>query len=211
MRKLLYALVLLTISLFVVQTVFANNIAVSNIGLTGRNTAAKFTLVQFDSQDPQEVVCEAVPIREVTELNENTFVPRASTPLFDALGLLIHRSGERLAAIPEPDRPGTVIFAILTDGLENASREFTRQRVFDLIREQQDVYKWNFIYLGANQDAFVESQRIGIRHDAEAMNVLSYQHSGAGVLRAYDSLSGSAAYYASGKRPRREKGEEKGS
>ena len=90
----------------------------------------RFTLVQFDSEDPQEVICEAVPVREAVGLDATTYIPRAQTPLLDALGMLIERTGERLSAIAEAERPGTVIFAILTDGLENASHRFTRERVF---------------------------------------------------------------------------------
>ena len=167
----------------------------------------RFTLVQFDSEDPQEVICEAVPVQEAVALDATTYIPRAQTPLLDALGTLIERTGERLSAIAAAERPGTVIFAILTDGLENASRRFTRERIFEMIRQQQEVYSWNFIYLGANQDALRESERIGILFDADAMNVASYAHSSSGVRSAYLDIARSVEHYSRGGRPRQRQGE----
>ena len=160
----------------------------------------RFTLVQFDSEDPQEIVCEAVPVEEAIPLDAITYIPRARTPLHDALGILIDRTGDRLSAIAEQERPGTVIFAILTDGLENASRQFTRERVFEMIRVQQEVYRWNFIYLGANQDALRESQRIGILYDPNVKNVSTYAFSSTGVRGAYDDMARSSRLYAEGRR-----------
>lgn len=91
------------------------------------------SLVQFDDIDPQEIIHDAKAIAEVPELTGETFVPRGRTPLLDALGKAIVRTGQRLAALPETDRPNKVIFVILTDGQENASREYTRPQVFDMI------------------------------------------------------------------------------
>ena len=84
---------------------------------------ARFTLVLFDDQ--YEVPFHSVPIAEVVELDTNTFVPRGSTALLDAIGPTIDELGAKLAALPEADRPGQVIVAILTDGMENASHRYT--------------------------------------------------------------------------------------
>jgi hypothetical protein len=123
------------------------------------------TLVQFDSGDPQEVVHDRIALQAVPPLTRNTFQPRGGTPLLDAMGQLIDRTGAGLAAIPEPDRPGRVIVVILTDGHENASTGFTRDQIFAMIRHQQDVYAWQFIFLGANQDAIEEARALGIARD----------------------------------------------
>ena len=120
------------------------------------------TLVQFDGQDPQEVVFDFVPIDQVPALTEDTFVPRSMTPLIDAMAGLITRTGAQLKNMAEADRPEKVVMAILTDGLENASREYTRPQVFDMITHQREMYRWEFIFLGANQDAIAEAACYGI-------------------------------------------------
>lgn len=118
---------------------------------------ARFTLVQFDTE--YEFVHRAVPIQDVPPCS---LVPRGNTALLDAVGRAIVETGERLAKMSEADRPGLVVFVILTDGQENSSREFSRAKVREMIAHQQDVYKWQFIYLGANQDAFAEAGALGI-------------------------------------------------
>lgn len=79
---------------------------------------ALLTLVQFDNQ--YEIVHRGVPIKDVPKF---ALVPRGGTALFDALGRAINDTGARLAAMQEADRPGLVMFAIVTDGDENSSRE----------------------------------------------------------------------------------------
>ncbi len=78
------------------------------------------------------------------------------------MGRTILDTGTRLNAMSERERPGTIIFATLTDGYENASVEFTRQRVNEMIREQRDKYSWQFIFLGANQDAIATAAKMGV-------------------------------------------------
>lgn len=119
---------------------------------------ALFTLVQFDTE--YEFVHNGVPIQSVPHCS---LVPRGSTALLDAIGRAIIETGERLAKMPEPERPGLVILVILTDGQENSSREFSKAQVQEMIQHQQDVYKWQFVYLGANQDAFAEAANLGIQ------------------------------------------------
>lgn len=123
------------------------------------------TLVQFDSQDPQEIVLATVPIAEVPDLTAETFQPRGSTPLLDAMGRLITETGERIARDPEHEHPGKVIFVVLTDGYENASQTYTRERIFEMIKHQREVYSWEFIFLGADQDAIAEGARYGFAAD----------------------------------------------
>jgi hypothetical protein len=125
----------------------------------------RLTLIQFDSQDFQQVDFCAIPIAEVVPLSKNTFSPRSSTPLLDALGEAIDNTGRRLAEMAEDRRPSRVVFVVITDGLENASRLRTRDQIFHMIRDQEEIYKWDFIYLGANQDAIAEAGGIGIGSD----------------------------------------------
>ena len=149
----------------------------------GESGAARLTLVQFDNQ--YEVVHDNLPLAEVPELTETTFVPRASTALLDALGRTINSTGARLASLPEADRPKNVIFVVITDGLENASTEFTREKVFEMVSHQTEKYAWDFVYLGANQDAIAVGQSLGVR----AGSSLSYTASAVGTSNTYDNAS----------------------
>jgi uncharacterized protein YegL len=127
---------------------------------------ATITLVQFDDQF--EVVYRAIALNEAPNLTPQTFVPRGSTALLDAIGRTIDETGQRLASLPEADRPESVIFVILTDGEENSSRHYSTARINDLIHHQRDVYNWQFVFLGANQDAIMTASRLGIA-SAQAM------------------------------------------
>lgn len=129
-----------------------------------------FTLAQFDSQDPAEIVHDTLPIQEVPQLTRETFKPRGGTPLLDAMGHLITHTGERLADLPEHERPGKVIFVVLTDGLENASHFHTRKQIFEMITHQREVYGWQFMFLGADQDAIAEARSYGMS-DELAMSI----------------------------------------
>jgi uncharacterized protein YegL len=120
-----------------------------------------FTLVEFDNE--YNTPYNAVPIDQV---GKYTLVPRGSTALMDAVGKAINATGSRLAAMPEQARPGLVVFVIITDGEENASREFNRTQIKQMIEHQQQTYSWKFTFLGANQDAFAEAASIGITMDA---------------------------------------------
>ena len=79
------------------------------------------------------------------------------TALLDAVGQAINQTSERLANLDEKDRPGLVIIVVMTDGLENSSREFSKSQVKEMIEHKRNEYQWHFIFLGANQDAFAEA------------------------------------------------------
>jgi hypothetical protein len=127
---------------------------------------ARLTLVLFD--DEYLVPAQSLPIAEVVPLDARTYVPRNSTALLDAIGRSIDELGARLAATPEPDRPAKVIMAILTDGLENASTQYTWKDIASRIKHQTEVYKWDFLFLGANQDAIATAAQINIAADNAA-------------------------------------------
>ncbi len=122
---------------------------------------ASLTLVQFDTQ-ATEVVHENRLINSIPELSGDTYQPRGGTPLLDALGETIISTGRTLAVIPEENRPDKVVFVIITDGQENSSHKLNKTQVKEMTEHQTNVYKWQFIYLGANQDAFAEAGSMGI-------------------------------------------------
>ena len=119
--------------------------------------AALLTLVQFDNE--YEFVHSGISIQQVSRF---TLVPRGSTALLDAVGRAINETGARLTAMEESQRPGLVVFVIVTDGQENSSREFNRDQIRSMIEHQQSVYSWQFTFLAANQDAFAEGTSLGI-------------------------------------------------
>ena len=138
------------------------------------------TLVQFDNQ--YECVHSGVRVADVPKF---TLVPRGGTALLDAVGRAVNETGARLAAMREEDRPANVIFVIVTDGGENASREFTKSKVSEMVKRQTEAYKWKFTYIGANQDAFAEAAKMGISRDA----TLLYAANAAGTRSAYKAVS----------------------
>lgn len=142
---------------------------------------ARLTLVQFDDQ--YEVLYQAVPIQHAAALTDQTYQPRACTALLDAMGRTILETGKRLRKLPEHQRPGTVLFVTLTDGFENASRKFSLPQLNRLIRQQQEVYSWQFVFLGANQDAIATAAQMGIGA-AQAMTFAATESGTRGVLGA---------------------------
>lgn len=120
----------------------------------GRCTVSLF---QFD--DHVEQVYSGRPIHQVATLE---LEPRGRTALLDAIGRTILLTRQRLAGLAEDQRPGDVILGIITDGQENASREFTRPVVRELIDQAESVDGWVVLYLGANQDAIEVGGSLGI-------------------------------------------------
>lgn len=111
--------------------------------------------------------------------------PGGSTALLDAVGSSIDILGSRLSSTPESERPDNVIFVILTDGFENASREYNAVRIKSMISHQQDIYNWKFLFLAANQDAFQTGESYGI-NPAYTSN---YANTSVGLRSAYSYIN----------------------
>jgi Mg-chelatase subunit ChlD len=150
----------------------------------------RLTLVQFD--DEYEVVFRVRAISDVPDLNHDSFVPRGSTALLDAIGRTIRELDKRLADAGAPDGAARVLVAILTDGLENASTDFKRDDVFRMIKERTDR-GWAFLFLAANQDAIMEGGLIGIG----AAQSLNFMATATGVHDGTQSLSDALAEFRS--------------
>jgi hypothetical protein len=104
---------------------------------------ALLTLVQFDTE--YEFVHKGISVKDAPAYK---LVPRGCTALLDAVGRAINETGDRLAKMAETDRPGLVVFVIVTDGLENSSHEFTKVKVQEMIDRQQNQYHWQFTFPG---------------------------------------------------------------
>jgi uncharacterized protein YegL len=149
----------------------------------------RVTLVQFD--DYIETVYTALPVANVPKLR---LEPRGSTALFDALGKTMLDIGSRLRALPEAERPHQVVFLIITDGQENASREFAGHTIQSMTKTQRETFSWEFIYLGANQDAMATAGAMGIHH-----NAVRYAASSRGAKGLWAAASDGMSSYLSSK------------
>ena len=144
---------------------------------------AKLSLILFDNE--YQVVHQAVDIQQVEPLNQDTYVPRGSTALLDAVGKTIDAVGERLAAMPENERPSQVIISILTDGHENASQDYSKGKVAEMIKHQTEMYNWAFEFQAANMDAFAAAKELSIAPD----RVVQFEATSEGVREAFDKQS----------------------
>jgi hypothetical protein len=151
-----------------------------------RNGAdARMTIVQFDSQDPQDVTIWGAPLPEITHLDSQTFVPRGGTPLLDATGLLIGRTMvDQSARIAAGLQAEDIIFVTITDGEENQSREFNLAQIRELV-EKRTEEGWAFIYLSAGIDAYADAAQMGI-HSGDTQQ---WKRDGKNARLAFSSTS----------------------
>lgn len=141
----------------------------------------RFSLTLFSTV--LETRYSSVPMTEVPDLDDRTYLPDGGTALLDAIGFTIDGLGKRLADTPVAERPGKVIVAIMTDGEENSSRRFDWAAISDKIRHQREVYQWEFLFLGANQDAIATAGRMNISH-RDSVNFYQRDGSSSTALRA---------------------------
>ncbi|OEF96569.1 vWA domain-containing protein [Desulfuribacillus alkaliarsenatis] len=139
------------------------------------------TAVLFDDQ--YEILWNGIPADEA-KLTRGHYYVRGTTALLDAVGKTILDVGQRLSRTPEQNRPAKVIVVITTDGMENASREFTYKKVKELINHQQEKYSWEFIFMGANIDAAAEATNLGIQEDS----AYGFQASHEGIEVMYNTV-----------------------
>jgi hypothetical protein len=149
----------------------------------------RLTLYQFDTV--YERVYRNRPIHRVPRL---ALRPRGATALFDAMGRAIRETAERIEWQTESQRPARVIMVIITDGMENSSREFTREQVFALVRHYTEICDWQFVFLGANQDAIQEATKLGI--DAGA--AMTYHANDLGTRNAWKATAEAVARHRQG-------------
>ncbi len=152
---------------------------------------ACITLVQFDSEDPQEVVLDAKRITKAVPLDRTTFVPRGGTPLLDATARLIARAADRQAARAAAGKPAEdVTFITITDGQENSSREVSRDDVRRLVEAKQ-AEGWTFVFMGAGLDAYGDARHMGY----DDRSIQAFAPDGVGAQAAFTNLSARTVTY----------------
>jgi len=144
------------------------------------NPDCQLSLIQFD-HEIDDLYIEA-PIKEVNPLNHKSYVPRGTTALLDAIGFTLDKAS--IITVPKTQN-AKVIVVIITDGQENSSVTFNKDQVFDLIKLLKEKHNWQFVFLGANQDAIQEAQHLGIS-SKQAMTFTSDKY---GTLNMFIDLS----------------------
>lgn len=144
---------------------------------------AYVSTVLFD--DRSEVLHDRVPIERIEPMTDKQYYVLGCTALLDAVGRAIHHIGNVHKYARKEDRPEKTIFVITTDGMENASCEYSYERVKKMIKRQQKRYGWEFIFIGANIDAIAEADRFGIRRD----RAVNYVCDNIGTAHVYEGVS----------------------
>ncbi|MGN8764858.1 vWA domain-containing protein [Hornefia butyriciproducens] len=139
--------------------------------------------VLFD--DRSEVLFDRVPLEELPQMTDKEYYVRGCTALLDAVGGAIRHIGNVHKYAREEDRPEKTIFVITTDGLENASREYSYDRVKRMVERQKEKYGWEFLFLGANIDAIETAGKFGISADRAA----NYHSDHIGTALNYEVLA----------------------
>jgi len=142
---------------------------------------ALLSLVRFDTQ--YENFRSMKSLNEVEPLKRDEFVPRGQTALLDAIGLTLNVLDEDW----KKHTPDKAIVVIVTDGQENASREFNREKIKSMIESRERSGKWTFIYLGADVTTFDDARAMGI----QMSNTARYTNSAQGVRSGYAGVSAS--------------------
>jgi uncharacterized protein YegL len=145
--------------------------------------SAKFTLVFFNDRPEKKYF--RVDLSSVNALSNRDYTPNGNTALIDAVCSVIDEIGKELANIQESERPEKVIVGILTDGQENSSHEFTLSQLSEKIKTQTDKYQWEFLFMGANIDAFAAGQSYNVK----SANTMGYATSNLLATRGFSDLN----------------------
>ena len=148
----------------------------------------RITTVLFDNE--YETLHDRIDIKAVSQITEREYFVRGQTALLDAIGRTINKITGVQKSTAEEYRAEKVLFVITTDGMENASREFTYNNIKALIEKQKTDYGWEFIFLGANIDAVDVANRIGIDREYSK----SFHNDKDGIALNYNVVSEAASY-----------------
>ena len=151
---------------------------------------ANITVALFD--DRYELLYNNVNLKKVKKITRSEWSPRGLTALYDAIGKTINTIDLEIKSTKKKNRPDKILVAIVTDGFENDSKEYTKDKVFQLIKEKEKD-GWNFIYLAANQDAFEVGTSLGF----SGGNTFTYTNTAEGNRIAFANLSTATATYRS--------------
>ena len=144
---------------------------------------ALVSVVLFDDQ--MEVLYDRKDIQKVEPMNDRQYYVRGCTALLDAVGGAIHHIGNVHKYAREEDVPEKTLFIITTDGMENASRMYSYEKVRQMVEHEKEKYNWEFLFLGANIDAI----RVAGRFDIKPSRAVNYENDSKGTQLNYEVMS----------------------
>lgn len=146
------------------------------------------TTVLFD--DRYDMICDHADIKKIRPMTKKEYYARGCTALLDAIGKTINHVGNRHKYAPDNEIPSKTMVVIITDGYENASKEFKLNKVKQMIEHQKEKYNWEFLFLGANIDAVQTADSIGIN----ANRAVTYQADSVGTRTNFEVLCQTVAF-----------------
>ena len=154
---------------------------------------ARVTTVLFD--DKYELLHDRIDLRAVSPITDKEYFVRGMTALLDAVGSTIQKIVGAQRQTAEDYRAGKVMFVITTDGMENASREYSYEKVKSMVEHEKEKYGWEFIFLGANIDAIETAGRFGIDPDHASIHHADH----VGTALSWGSVAAVVGSYLRGK------------
>lgn len=154
---------------------------------------ALVSTVQFSNL--YNVTYENLDIQKCEYFNRNNYRPGGSTALYDAIGKTIEHEVDLLGNLPKGKRPEKTLCVILTDGEENSSRQFSKEKIKELIGEMKEDFNWEFIFLAANEEAAIAAETMGI----SSGNAYAFTNTSSGLKDAYMGVSHATRSYRNSK------------
>lgn len=151
------------------------------------------TYTQFNTC--YEIIHSGIDIQDMKPLNNSTYLPSGMTALLDAVGRTVDEVGDRLNKTPEDQKPEQVILVILTDGEENASREYTWDQVSKMLKHQTEKYNWKVIFLAQGIDSSKAGVRMGLNASLPNIFVCNIGNGGSGWMRGVAGASYAVSSY----------------
>lgn len=153
---------------------------------------ADLTLVAFS--DNVSWLRTGEPLQDSLPLTKETYIPGGNTALFDAIGKTIDVLGLQISGLNEVHRPGRVLVVVLTDGEENASKQYDNERVRRMIERQRSAYSWEFLFIGAEANTVLVARDIAVPQS----NVIRYAATASGVKNSMSAMNNVVTSYRSG-------------
>lgn len=149
----------------------------------------------FSYHDKYRLLYEDIDIQSCYLLDKDNYRPGGSTALYDAIGQTINREIDKLGNLPIEERPEKILCVILTDGFENDSKKFNKEQIKKLIGEMKEDFKWEFIFLAANEEAATTAETMGISKG----NSYAFANNAEGLKDAYTAVSFASTSYRNSK------------